>query len=103
MVSWLRPAIGALAILAVGVWCGPASNTVRDGSRIQTDPARQTVKRTVIAVEGEQGSSPTASGPASLMKRLIHSGLADPDGRGTNHARLAEAVPSLENGLWTLF
>ena len=36
------------------------------------------------------------------MEQLVHAGLAIQDGAGTLRPQLAEAVPSLENGLWTL-
>lgn len=40
---------------------------------------------------------------ATALDRLVSAGLSTPDDRGVLHAQLAEAVPSLENGLWRLF
>ena len=37
------------------------------------------------------------------VERLVNAGLADADGNGIPQATLAEAVPSLENGLWKIF
>ncbi|HEY3117215.1 MAG TPA: hypothetical protein VGK54_10785 [Chloroflexota bacterium] len=37
------------------------------------------------------------------VEPMVSSMMTVPDGQGVLHAQLAEAVPSLENGLWRLF
>jgi peptide/nickel transport system substrate-binding protein len=39
---------------------------------------------------------------ATALDRLVSAGLTTADDRGMQHPQLAEAVPSLENGLWKL-
>src|SRR6266850_1143296 len=39
----------------------------------------------------------------SELEQIVHAGLSIVDDHGHRVPRLGEAVPSLENGLWTLF
>ncbi len=39
---------------------------------------------------------------SETVEELVHVGLGTTDNRGGLHARLAEQVPTLENGLWTV-
>lgn len=48
------------------------------------------------------GTSGSGGGSAGVGE-LLHAGLATWDDRGELRAQLAEAVPSIENGLWKLF
>src|SRR5207244_1933657 len=50
-----------------------------------------------------QALNPNNNSPGiDALQELVHAGLAVTDDAGTLRPRLAEAVPSLENGLWQL-
>jgi peptide/nickel transport system substrate-binding protein len=51
----------------------------------------------------EPDTRPTAVASSFAIRPLVNAGLADPDGYLVRFPKLAEAVPSLENGLWKLF
>jgi len=46
---------------------------------------------------------PSAAGPSLVALQLVHSGLSIRGEGRVREARLAEALPSIENGLWTVF
>ncbi len=103
-VSWLMLALVAAA-------CSqpnrpqPAQSSAPDGAT----PVR--FKRITAATAGEPPTlnSTVAASQADTSVRgraeveaLVHVGLATPDNQGTLTPRLAEAVPTVENGLWKI-
>ena len=101
---------GLLAVFLVVVGCtaGQAPNAP---ARTPSEGAPQTApKRIVAGIRGAprafsqlRDGTPTASitGLRGLQE-LAHAGLVHADNRGNLLPQLAEAVPSLENGLWKL-
>ncbi|MPZ15753.1 MAG: hypothetical protein GEU73_15250 [Chloroflexi bacterium] len=104
---WLRKQRNVLwLVLALLVGCagpaGPSSQRtdVPDGMR-QTTSA----KRVTAAIAGESpGFAPGESIPGDdALHALANAGLVVIDDHGEPLAQLAEAVPTLENGLWKVF
>jgi len=62
---------------------------------IMSDP--RTLRNTVNTAGGA-GEAPGVD----TIQELLHVGLATTDGRGRLNARLAEDVPSIENGMWVV-
>src|SRR5206468_1100918 len=60
------------------------------------------VKRITLGTGQVQDFRPTAEGPARLALQMVHTGLTIRDGQRNRLSRLAEAVPTLDNGLWRL-
>ena len=60
------------------------------------------VKRITLGMEVEPDFRPSAPGTARFVSLLVHSGLAELGDQRARRPMLAEAVPSLENGLWKL-
>jgi len=60
------------------------------------------IRGTLPVLYNKIGVGATYSG-LEYVERLVHSGLVDVDGTGTPQPTLAEAVPTLENGLWKVF
>src|SRR3954469_23868132 len=61
--------------------------------------------RLVAAIMSDPKDIGPEAGPASgvdALRGLMHAGLASLDERDVLRAQLAEAVPTLENGLWVL-
>jgi peptide/nickel transport system substrate-binding protein len=99
--------LGALiAVVLVGcVPSQPARTTQRDAGQV---PAPAAPKRVSAAVLGDpfalsyQISSAGAFTPpgSEALEELVHTGLTTLDRNGTLVPRLAEAVPTVENGRW---
>src|SRR5687767_14774314 len=69
------------------------------GGGVQPGEANRAPKRmTAALLEGDITSLRESGG--DRMVEFLHSGLARMDPRGGLHAALAEAVPTIENGLW---
>src|SRR5436305_58062 len=101
MLVWKQASLWVL--LAVLLACAPAASTQSAHSATGPVGGGATPKHITLAVVREQDLRPIAAGPALVSMPLLHSGLSS---RGEGHIRrprLAEALPSLENGLWTLF
>ena len=107
----MQPGILAfIAIMLFSVSCtGPSDPSSDAGKR---GPARsQGVKRLVAAIQGNPrilSSKVDSSGAGGTpgvdnLEELINAGLVNADNSGRLQAQLAEAVPSIENGLWQLF
>lgn len=103
MSGWARIVTVLLALATLGVGCAPAA--ARDSGRgtgSAAPGAAATVKRITFGMLREPDVRPNTSGPERLVLPLVHSGLTAVGVQRVRHPRLAEAVPSLENGLWTL-
>jgi peptide/nickel transport system substrate-binding protein len=86
----------ALAVLGYGGG-GPPGGASGDPSG-----KRPAVKRIAIGITTEPDLHPTAGAPHHRFQPLVHSGLSVSDDRGALQPALAEALPTLENGLWKL-
>src|SRR5688500_16858598 len=101
MFGWKR-AVPTWFFLAALVGCAPAAPSPSAGPATGPSGVSGAPKRITVAVVREQDLRPISTGPQVVATSLLHSGLTiRGDGR-VRQARLAEAVPSLENGLWKL-
>jgi peptide/nickel transport system substrate-binding protein len=87
--------------------CAPARPDASGGVGLE---ARQVApKRFTAVIRGDphtlyQKLNPRSNIPGiDDLERLVNSGLTVPDPDGNLHPRLAEAVPTIENGLWRVF
>lgn len=106
MSSFKRAPICALALLLLASACAPAAPSQSSA----LSPQSSTPKRIVAAIMSDPptishdfiiaGSGTIPGGDA--LEELLNAGLTHPDERGQLHPQLAEAVPSLQNGLWKL-
>lgn len=95
--------LGAAMLVGCGVAQGPRQ---APGAEPPGVPAPGVVKRITAATSRvPDGLTNTSSGGVSVgaTQSLVHAGLTHRDGQSTLTAQLAEAVPTLENGLWKLF
>src|SRR5437016_2650521 len=110
MRTWLR-SIGLLLCLAA-LWtgCAPAgTGGSATGASGQTVTASQKPKRIVVAMMGQpsafvsrmNSTSNTVPGVSNL-EQLVNSSLTEQTRDRSLQPLLAEAVPTIENGLWTL-
>jgi peptide/nickel transport system substrate-binding protein len=108
MTSFERANLAALVLIVALVGCAPAQNArPAPGAPAQTS-APAAPKRVTAAVLGDpfalsyQISSAGAYTPpgSEALEELVHTGLTTLDKGGTLVPRLAEAVPTIENGLW---
>ncbi len=100
-----------LALLVLGlvlVACSAPGGAGRQANGGAPEPARKSPKRITIALLTEPPSlhynlipNPIRASTGSIQE-LVHPGLAVSDNEGTLRPVLAEAVPSIENGLWKL-
>jgi peptide/nickel transport system substrate-binding protein len=60
------------------------------------------VKRIVLGMTGEPVFRPNVPQPRLIQFPLVHAGLTTPGDQRIRQPRLAEAVPTIENGLWKL-
>ena len=98
--------VALLACLALAS-CAPASETARrDGA---SAPATRGPKRLIAAIQSDPStltnSLVISSGQPGVpeIEEMISVGLTDLDPNGVRQAFLAEATPTLDNGLWKLF
>jgi peptide/nickel transport system substrate-binding protein len=97
-----------VTLLFIVACAGPPEPGARDPGVVGGAPAGAApTKRLVAAVMGEPASlsSRISIGVANVpgvdvLEELVNSGLATIDNRGAGTPRLAEAIPSIENGLW---
>ncbi len=101
MAVWL-----VVAVLAAGCAGPPPAGTRASG---EARPSAAPV-RVRAAIQGDPWTlSRTMNGNVGRVRGvnelelLLHAGLSVEDDRGVRQPRLAEAVPSLENGQWQLF
>src|SRR5712692_4131440 len=103
----LRPGQMALALAVLAVGCaGPLrAPTAPSGGGAQA-PQATTPKRMTAAIMGDAHSLAQKLNPASYvpgidtLEEMVSAGLTNTDDQGNQRAALAEAVPTIENGLW---
>jgi peptide/nickel transport system substrate-binding protein len=106
----LKSIVTALALAVLLVACAGPAPTGSTGRQEASGPAvSRGPKRIVAAIQGEPVAFSTTINPSGsagsvpgsdALEDLLHAGLANHDNEGRLVARLAEAVPSVENGLW---
>jgi len=106
-----RFAVALLALVVVATSCAPASPGAGPAGQTGEVARPAAPKRISAAIRGDPktlngpvnnaagGSSSAGVGEIELM---VNAGLLTLDPRGELHPVLAEAVPTLENGLWKL-
>jgi peptide/nickel transport system substrate-binding protein len=109
VVNATRGAAALLALLIVVGGCSPAAPAGRSSSGPSGDATRSGgTKRISVVIRGNPfalaqainaGGAGTVPG-IDQVEGMLHTGLAVEDGSGRLRPRLAEAVPSQENGLW---
>lgn len=87
--------------------CAPAASSIRDSSG-STETDRTSPKRLTAAIMGEPKALGLAASLSAVpgedeLSELVLVGLSTTDTQGRQRPRLAEAVPTTENGLWTVF
>jgi peptide/nickel transport system substrate-binding protein len=99
----LSQALGLVCVvLLFGCAVTPAGSGVR--STDMDRPSATGPKRITAALNGNPGTLNPSGGTFSRpLIGLLHAGLSNPDELKQQRAQLAEAVPSIENGLWKLF
>jgi peptide/nickel transport system substrate-binding protein len=97
-----------LMVCLVSLACNPAPAPGSAPNLPATVPAAP--KRLAIAIVGEATTLyldvtvPGGGAPGdNAIQELINTGLTEMDNVGVSRPQLAEAVPSLDNGLWRLF
>lgn len=105
-------AILGVAVLASTIGCaGPPRADSAPARGATGERLDGTAKRVVAAIRGvpsslaQQETNRTGGSFPGLdaLTELVHASLVHADDQGTLHPQLAEAVPTLENGLWQLF
>lgn len=102
-----RFGLAVVAVATLLVACAPLGVPGGGGPGAATDAsARSTPKRLVAAIMSDPGSLATGMGGQGgapgidALEELVSAGLANVDNAGRLRPQLAEAVPSLDNGLW---
>src|SRR5688500_16601370 len=98
----------ALVLTAVTVSCATAQRSVPTGVGDRPRPAA--AKRIIAAIRGEPTTFNDAINVGPLgntagvreIEQLLSAGLLFVDLNGDPQPQLAEAAPTLDNGLWTL-
>src|SRR6266540_6186908 len=106
-----RANLAGLVVIVALLGCAPSQTARQPEGGGGQPPAPATPKRAVATVLGEpfalnyQISSAGAYTPpgSEALEELVHSGLTTLDPKGALIPRLAEAVPTLENGMWKVF
>ncbi len=102
-----RRSVCLFAIVALVAACAPAVPRADQGGGGSSAPSSGTPKRISIAIFGEltnlRSQVMTVTPGLTEIEQIINAGLAAIDDRGLLHPRLAEAVPTLENGKWKAF
>jgi len=107
-ITYLRSVLGlALVVLLVGCQQGP-----RAGSELPTDVGAvvsTTPRRATAVIMGDPSHFAGRFNPSigsvpglDVLEEMVNAGTANFDREGALRPQLAEAVPSLENGLWKL-
>src|SRR4051794_4144741 len=97
----------ALLLLAL-TGCAPARSSTPGGDSEQ-EPRTGGSKRFTAAIRGDPHTVYQKLNPRSNihgiddLERLVNTGLTVVDPDGNLQPRLAEAVPSIDNGLWRVF
>ena len=107
-----RLGIVALAMVTLVVGCAPAAGPTSSGTGSDSQAATTGKKRVAVAIRGNPWTlnatinSAGSGGVAGVseVENMVHAGMADIASRRVAVApRLAEAIPSTENGLWRVF
>src|SRR5688572_6667114 len=103
-----RPRTLSFALLLTLVVGCTAPTPGRTGSGGQPGAPPGPPKRVVVSIMDDPPTLSDKLGPPSIrgadaLEELIHVGLATLSNDGFLTPRLAEAVPTLENGLWRVF
>src|SRR3954447_21602264 len=108
MTPWIRGSLIALVALAVTACAAPTPSAPGGGGSSSQRTSGPT--RIRAAIQGEPRTlSRTMNGNVGRVRGvnelelLIHAGMSIQNDEGDNLAQLAEAIPSLENGLWKVF
>ncbi len=91
---WKHTAITALVVTILAVGCAPPP-AARTGEAPAVQPQ---ARKRITAVYSAQGELPTLR--HKWIEQIVHAGLGQEDGQTQVFPQLAEAVPSVENGLW---
>ncbi len=113
MRAWPQHAI-LWTIIALTIGCGPATRSdfsSGTGSQLGSADAPARLKRITVAIRGAPGSLAGERARGSFARvpgldafeQLVQSGLSIPRDDNTLTPQLAEALPTLDNGLWQLF
>jgi peptide/nickel transport system substrate-binding protein len=105
-IHWFRSRVLPAAVFVLLVGCAPPS----ESSGAPADAQPSVPKRITAAISSDPASvynKLNASGAAGRgvahLEHLVSAGLSVEDDRGLLTPRLAEAVPSVDNGLWQLY
>lgn len=111
MIAWTRAAALFLALLTLAMGCVPS--TPQSSSPGRDAPSGATAKKRIaVAIRGNPwtlNSSINSAGSGGVagvgeVEDMVHAGLADIAIRRVAVApRLAEAIPTTDNGLWRVF
>lgn len=100
---WIRFVVIALTMAVLGSGCAQPQPAGGDVSAPRQAAAQK--KRVVAAMmEADLTSMSVTSGGSGSdsIEFIVHAGLAQVDPANVLHPQLAEAVPTIENGLWKL-
>lgn len=101
-----RSGLLLLLTLALGLACAPAPPSQ---SSVPSSQSAAAPKRVTAAITGDLHTFSNKLNPGQnvpgidVVEDLLHAGLTRTNHQGVLIPRLAEAVPSLENGMWRLF
>lgn len=108
MQSWRRRAVFFLALVLLVAGCeAPSAPSLSSGSGTDQTTTR---KRIIAAILGDPttlSAKLNSSGPGNVpgvdaLEDLVSAGFANTDDAGNLRPQLAEAIPTVENGLWKL-
>ena len=102
LLTWVLVAMVAAAS------CAPTAPARDQAIGSPESPRSGPIKRVTAAIPADLPTvysvlNPGAGGQGRSIQELALAGLTTSDPLGNLHPQLAEAVPSLENGLWTVF
>jgi peptide/nickel transport system substrate-binding protein len=106
----MRRGVGWLILVGLLVGCAQSTSAPRAQTAGSDGPAHSAgPKRITIAITAEPPAlyyalipSPIRAAPGSIQE-VVHLGLTEFDNVGVLRPVMAEAVPTAENGLWTVF
>src|SRR5436305_9534323 len=102
--AWLPNVTVAMVLALTVVGCAPPASQTRDSGAARSGGSASAAapKRITVAIGGELTTlrSQTASTTPGIVEaeQLVNAGLAAVDNHGLLQARLAEEVPSIQNG-----
>ncbi len=100
MARWMRFIVVGVAVVTLGVACTGPGDTGPGGP---TRDGRGPVKRITMAFPREMDLRHNVAQDRQVLRPLVNPGLSVVDDQGSRRPALAEAVPTLENGLWKTF